>query len=373
MKFTCNKANLDHVVSIVQKAVKSNSTVRILEGIYIEAVDNKVKLVGYDLATGIEAEIPADVMREGTVVINSKIFGDIIRKLPDDMISITSDSMNNVVIESGSACFNIKGLGSEEYPKIPTIENNNKIILPQAILKKMISSTIFAVSKDEHRQNLNGCYFECDGSNITLVAVDGFRMAIRTSHVGSEYPIMSFIVPGKSLNEAAKIFDDKNDDDEVILYTSNNHILFDIGNVKIVSRLITEEFIAYKSIIAHNPQSVVTINKQLMLDAIERASIVISAESGDHRASVDISMNNDQMITIEAITEHGNSKESIPAKISGNNIDISFNSRFFIDVLKNVEDEQICIEFNGSVGPCFIKPLDGEVYTYMLLPLRRNS
>lgn len=373
MKFTCNKANLDQVVSNVQKAIKSNSTVRILEGIYIEAIDNKVKLVGYDLATGIEAEIPADVMREGTVVINSKIFGDIIRKLPDDMISITSDSMNNVVIESGSACFNIKGLGSEEYPKIPTIENNNKIILPQAILKKMISSTIFAVSKDEHRQNLNGCYFECDGSNITLVAVDGFRMAIRTSHVGSEYPIMNFIVPGKSLNEAAKIFDDKNDDDEVILYTSNNHILFDIGNVKIVSRLISEEFIPYKSIIAHNPQSVVTINKQLMLGAIKRASIAISAESGDHRASVDISMNNDQMITIEAITEHITSKEPIPAEISGNNIDISFNSRFFIDVLKNVEDEQICIEFNGSAGPCFIKPLDGEAYTYMLLPLRRNS
>lgn len=369
MKFNCHKDSLDDAVSIVQKAVKTNSTVPILDGILIQAEGEFVKLTGYDLETGIEADVVSDIYSEGSVVVNSKIFGDIIKKLPDDVITISSDDNNQITINCGSLIFSIKGISSESYPKIPIIRNGEKIILPQAMLKKMISKTIFAVSKDETRQSLTGCCLESDGSTITMVAIDGFRMALRKSYIGTDFPLMNFIIPGKALNESAKIFDDKNDDDEVIIYTSENNLLFDIGRVRVVSRLIKGPFVAYNSIIQKNPKTVMTVNKKALFDAIDRAALIISND--ERRCPVQLVMSDESTLVVTANTENGSLREEIEVTLTGETIDIDFNTRYLIDALKNIDEENINIEFNGNQGPCIIVPTDGNDFLYLVLPIRR--
>ena len=207
MKFNCNKSDLLDAIVIVQKAIKTNSTVQILDGILIQAEDGSVKLTGYDLETGIEADLDSDVIEEGSVVVNSRYFGEIVKMLPDDMTTIEVDDRYNVSISSGEANTVLKGQSSESYPKIPVIETDNKITVSQKLIKDMVNGTIFAVSKDGTRQYLTGCNLESDGTTLTMVAIDGFRMALRRANVGSDFPVMNFIIPGKPLNEAAKIFD----------------------------------------------------------------------------------------------------------------------------------------------------------------------
>ncbi len=368
MKFVCTKTELEQAIAIVQKAVKTNSTKPILDGILIQAEGNKVMLTGYDLETGIEADIDSDVFEKGSVVANSKIFGEIIRKLPEESITIKADDKNMLTIESGVAEFNIKGNASEEYPKIPVIDNTDKIIMPQPVLKRMISNVIFAVSKDDTRPALTGCLLESDGTNATIVALDGFRMAVRKEELGKDFPLMNFLIPGKALFEASKIFDSKNEG-EVIIYSSNNHLLFDIGNVRVVSRLIVQPYVNYSSLIQNSAKTVMNINRKLLLDAIERASLIIMND--ERRFPVQISMSDNESIIVSANTDAGNLKEEIQASISGDLIDIDFNAKFFIEALKAIEDEMIKIEFNGVLGPCIVRPIEGENYVYLILPIRR--
>ena len=347
MKFNCSKNSLDSAISIVQKAVKTNSTVPILDGILIQAEGSSIKLTGYDLETGIEADVNSDISSEGSVVVNSKIFGEIIRKLPEDMVTITTDDRFQLSIESGSTVFNIRGNSAENYPKIPVIGNNNKIILPQAMLKKMINKTIFSLVRKE----------------LGLEA-------LRKTFAGEEFPKMSYIIPGKALNEASKIFDDKTEDEEVIIYSSENHLLFDIGHVRIVSRLIKGPFVAYNSIIQKNPKSVMTINKKALLDAVERAALIILND--ERRCPVQFYMNESgTVLTVGANTDCGTLREDIDSNLTGEKIDIDFNARYLIDALKNIDEETIKMEFNGGQGPCIITPVEGDDFVYLILPIRR--
>ncbi len=369
MKFNCSKSELIDAISIVQKAIKTNSTFQILDGILIKAEDNKVKLTGYDLETGIEADLASDVVEDGSVVVNSRFFGEIVKKLPEDMITIITDDRNQVSINSGVANFTIKGNSSESYPQIPIIETNNKITISQKILKNMINHTIFAVSKDESRPSLTGCCLESDGSTITMVAIDGFRMALRKEDVGAGFPAMNFIIPGKALTETAKIFDGDSDDKEVIIYSSSNHLLFDIGDVRIVSRLIQGPFVNYNSIIKKNPRSVLTVNRKELLDAVERAALVIMTD--ERRCPVQLTMHDEDSLTISSTTEVGSHKEAIDVSLEGQEIDIDFNYKYLLEALKAIEDDSVRMEFHGNQGPCIIFPTEGEKYVYLILPIKR--
>lgn len=367
MKFFCKKTDLSEAISIVMKAINRNSTVKILDGILIETGDNKIKLTGYDLETGIEAEVIADIFEEGSVVVESKIFNDIIRKLPDENIDIKVDDKFQLSINSGSVNFNIKGLDGEPYPKIPSIETDNKIVIGQKILKNMINHTSFAVSTDATRAKLTGLNIISDGKTLTLVAIDGFRMALNREDVGEDFPTMNYIIPGKSMNELSKILSDN--DTEVVVYHSSNQILFDIGDVRLISRLIQGDFVNFESIIVKNPKTVMTIERKKLMDSIDRAALLIMTD--ERRCPVSLSMPDDSTLVVSANTETGDHKESIDIKVTGDLIDIDFNSKYFIDALKNIDDDEITIEFNGSQGPCIIKPTEGDKYIYLILPIRR--
>ena len=373
MKLTCNRDDLINNISIVQRAVSSNSTNALLNGILIEASsDNKIKLTGYDLQTGIEADVTADVFDKGSIVVDSKLFGEIIRKLPENDVDINVDSNFTMKIECGSVKFKISGMDPENFPRIPEIDEttSEKIVIPQKMLKNMINHTFFAISKDNSRPVLTGSNLVSDGSTLSMVSIDGFRMALRKTYAGEEFPQMNYIIPGKALNEAAKIFDDKTEDEEVIIYSSDNHLLFDIGHVRIVSRLIKGPFVAYNSIIKKNPMSVMTINKKALLDAVERAALIILTD--ERRCPVQFYMNESgTVLTVTANTDCGTLREDVEASLTGEKIDIDFNARYLIDALKNIDDDTIKIEFNGGQGPCIITQNEGDEFVYLILPIRR--
>ena len=307
MKFFCKKSDLSEAISVVMKAINRNSTVKILDGILIETGENKIKLTGYDLETGIEAEVIADVFEEGSVVIESKIFNDIIRKLPEENIDIKVDDKFQLSIESGSVNFNIKGLDGEPYPKIPSVDTENKIVISQKLLKNMINHTSFAVSNDATRPKLTGLNLISDGKNLTLVAIDGFRMALNREEMGNDFPLMNYIIPGKSMNELSKILND--DDTEVVVYHSSNQILFDIGDVRLISRLIQGDFVNFESIIVKNPVTVMTIERKKLADSIDRAALLIMAD--ERRCPVSLSMPDETTLVVSSNTETGTHKEDI--------------------------------------------------------------
>jgi len=366
MKLICSRDRLMEAISIVQKAVATRSTLPILDGILVEA-ENGVKLTGYDLETGIECQVEADVPEAGSVVINARMLGDIIRKLPDDIVTIETSANLAVQIECGSTHFSIKGIRADDYPKIPLVEEAQQLSVKQSILKEMIRQTLFAVSTDESRPVLNGCYFNYDGKYLELVAIDGFRLALRRNEIGEDLPAMKFIIPGKALGEVGRIL--AANDSTVAIYPSQNHIRFDTGKVKIVSRLIQGEYMNYKGIIPQTAETTVTISPAAMLAAIERASLVITTE--ERRYPVRLTMPDDETLVVSANTEIGTLREELSVSSSGNRIDIDFNPRFFLDALKAIDEDEVSVIFNGSMGPSVIKPMDSQDFAYLVLPLRR--
>ena len=369
MKFSCSKDTLSDAVSTVQRAVSNNSTVPILSGILLETTDSGIKLTGYDLQTGIEAFIDADVTEKGSVVVLSKFFGDLVKKLPDEMVDIETDANFSLKVSCANSKFKINGLDSEPFPKIPVIDNaDSKLVISQKILKDMINHTNFAVSKDAARRVLTGSNLTSDGHIMSLVSVDGFRMAVNRADMGQDFPVINYIVPGKTLSEIAKILSDE-EDSEIVIYMSSQHLLFDMGDVRIISRLIDGDFINVDSIISKNPSSVVTCDCKSVLAACDRAALIIM-NTEKSQSPVQLHSNGNDIV-VSAQTENGIMDEPIEAEITGAAFDIDFNVKFLLDALKNVTSEKIKIEFSGSQGPCLIKPVEGEEFIYLILPVRR--
>ncbi|MHB1484525.1 MAG: DNA polymerase III subunit beta [Saccharofermentanales bacterium] len=367
MKIVCSRNLFIEAINIVQKAISPRPTLPILDGILIEAEDNIVKLTGYDLETGIECRLDADVIEKGNIVINARIFGEIIKKLPDEIVTIEVGTGNTILIESGSSFFSIKGINSEGYPKIPTVEDYEKIVIPQNTLKDMINQTIFAVSNDESRPVLNGCYFVCDCNTVEIVAIDGFRLALRKNMFDEQVPTVSFIVPGKSLNEVGRVL--TSNETPIEIYKSKNHILFDTGKVKMVSRLIAGEYMNYRSIIPQSAETSLIASPAALLSSIERASLIITSD--DRKFPVRLMTIDDETLVVSSNTDLGSVREEIKISMSGNKIDIDFNPKYFIDALKAINEDEISLSFNGNMGPCVLKPVDGDDFAYLVLPLRR--
>jgi DNA polymerase-3 subunit beta len=365
MKIICSKENLAEGINIVQRAVSTRTTLPILEGILIEA-DEKVKLTGNDLEIGIECYVDADVVKKGSIVLDSRMFGDIVRRMPDAEILIEVKENNTVKIECENSFFEIRGINPEGYPALAAVEKEKGIKLTQKALKDTIRQTIFATSPDENRPILTGSLFENKDGRFTVVSIDGYRLALRRAVIENDMEDMSIVIPGKTLNEISKIIQPVEED--IYLYASGNQVLFDMGKCIMVSRLLEGEYLNYAGIIPQEYETKVNIDTKKMLAGFERASLVITSE--ERRYPVSLNISGDRVV-VTSSTEAGWAREEITAEIEGKNLEISFNPRYFIEALRVIDNEMVNICFTTDIGPCTIKPIQGDEFAYLILPIRK--
>lgn len=363
MKFNIDQKELSQGIGIVQKGISSKTTLPILSGILLKAEGNTLTLTGTDLELGIETSLDCNVIKEGNVVITSRIFGDIIRKLPDLPVEIEVDEKQNVNIKCGRSKFNIQGQTSEEYPRLAEIDEENFFQIPKDLLKNMIRQTIFATAQDETRPILTGALLEIVNGRISLVALDGYRLALKNASVDYDQDI-SVVIPSKTLNEVNKILED--DDADVKIVCTESHIIFILSKTIISSRLLEGQFLNYKDIIRNDYKSRVTVDTQSIRDSIERASL-LAREGKNNLVKLDIS---DDKLIITSNSEIGDVYEEIPISLEGDDIEIAFNSKYILDGIKIIDSQEITMDLVSSVNPCIIKPINDDNYTYLILPVR---
>lgn len=366
MKIICNQKLLAHKIGIAQKAINGKTTLELLKGILISAKDDQLKLTGYDLEIGIETYAQAEVIQEGEIVVNARLFGDIIRKLPDSFVEIETDSDNNVYINCVNSKFKIKGDSAKEYPRLPEVKEEDLYSIPQDLLKNMIKQTVFATSQDQTKPVLMGELLEIVNGNISLVAIDGYRLAVRSCSVDNIINDAKVIIPGKALIDVNSLLSSEED---VKLGFDEKNAIFMINDTKIITRLLEGEFIDYKKLLPREHNSKVKLNTKGLLNSIERASLLSQSEKNN---LIKLSIR-DNTMAITSNTDKGNVYEEVSLELEGDYLDIAFNSRYFLEGLKNIDSEEIFIEFTTNVNPCIIRPADGVKYTYLLLPVRISS
>ena len=368
MKIICYKDTILKALNSVIKGVASKTTKPILEGILIQTNDKEIKLTTYDLEIGIEYIIECDVKEQGSTVVNAIMFSEIIRKLPDSEISITLNENNLLEIECEGALYKLTTMNPDEFPELPKIEIENSIDLEQNMLKNMIRRTIFAVSTEENRPIFTGCLFEVENNKLNVVAVDGFRLALRSIYLQEKVNDFKAVIPGKTLNELNKILLDSFD--HVKIGIAKNQALFEMENCKVVTRTLDGEFLNYKSVIPTTWETRIRVNKNSLQDSFERISL-ISASSIEKEKKYPVKVTVDiGKITISCTNQTGDAKEEIFVSTEGKNLEAGFNPKYFLDSLKAIDDEDVYVEFGTSISPCLIKSVENNDYVYMILPIR---
>lgn len=363
MIFTCNKQDLQDAILIAQKAITGKSTLPILEGILIKAQGDTLTLIGSDKDISIETKLAADIKQPGDIVIDSKIFGEIIRKLPNDRVTIETLDNNTIQITCLKSVFNIVHMDADQFPELPMINENQIFSIPQSTLKNMIKGTSFAITQDESRPILQGILFEVNDGLLNLVALDGYRLAVRTEQLDTNNSINA-VIPGKTLIEVAKILEDS--DENVNITFTTNHILFSLENTKVISRLLEGEYIKYNSLLPQEYKLLVNVKRQDLQNGIERASLM-SNDSNSNLIKLNIEPDT---IIITSNSQLGKVREEVAIDLQGEPLQIAFNSRYILDILKNMEAEEIVMEFTSSVSPCILKDKESDNCKYLVLPVR---
>lgn len=367
MKFSCSQQSLAKALNVVSKAVTSRTTIPILKGILLKVTsEGMLTMAASDLDLSIEKKVEVENFEGGEVVVQAKLFGDIIRKLPNSNVTISYNE-GNVVITCASSEFNIIGMPSDEFPNINIdIDARERIAFDKETLKDMIRKTSFAASIDESRGVITGVLIEMKEKTLNMVALDGFRMAVARENIINAKE-QNIIIPAKILNEISKIISENDvESGDVDLYINEKRAIFVIDDTKVVLRLLEGEFIDYKNILPKDSKCRVVVNKNDLLESIERASLLAKVGK-NNLIKLDMKANN---MEITSKSEEGNVKEEVIISKEGDDLTIGFNSKYMIDSLKAIEDEEILMIFNTSISPCLLKPLTGEAYEYLVLPVR---
>lgn len=364
MKILVQKQELLDAINIVQRAVMQKSTQTILEGIYIKA-DEVLTLVGNCFDLGISCTVDADIRQKGSIVINSKMFGEIVRRLPDATISIEVKG-DKVKIECINTVFDIRGIDADDYPLPPDYEEEEIIVVAQGIFREMIKQTSFAVSLDEKRRIMTGVFFEIANGFFSLVAVDGFRLAISRIPVVSDKNL-GIVVPGKNITEILKALE--GGDELIKIKKAQSLVTFEMTNCRIVSKTIDGEFANYRGYIPTNFETKIIVNCRTLEDSLGRA-LLMSNDPGRHPVRLHIAKDN---LEVVSIAEAGSLNENIAVQNDDGDLKIGFNSKFLIDALKAVPDENVRISFSSQIGPAVLSPISGDRYLHLVLPVRLSS
>lgn len=366
MKIICNKIKLQEAVLNVQRAVSPKSTIPALEGILIETENNQVKLSGYNLELGITTMIEAEIEQEGKSVLNARLLAEIVRKMPAENIEIDSNKQNIATIKSGASEFAIVEISSIEYPELPTLQQSTQIDIPSLIMKSMIKQTLFAVADNDTKPIHTGILFDINDKLIQLVAVDGYRLALRRENIQSEENT-SFVVPGKTLNEVVKLLPDN--EDKITIFQGSRHVIFRVKEYTIISRLLEGEFLDYKSAIPDAYATKARVNTRDFIESVERMSLLINDRI---KSPLRCIMSNNE-IKFSCSTSIGKANDEIQANIDGNSLEIGFNNKYLLDALKNSLCDEIQIQLNGPLSPMKVLPLEGNSFLFLVLPVRLKT
>ena len=367
MKLICSKSNLLQGVNIVSKAVPTRTTMAILECILIDASSDEIKLIANDMELGIETIIEGDIVENGIIALDAKIFSEIVRKLPDNEVVIETDASFKTVITCEKAKFNIIGKSGEDFSYLPYIEKNDPIAISQFTLKEVIRQTIFSIADNDNNRLMTGELFEINENQLKVVSLDGHRISIRNIELKDHYANKKVVVPGKTLNEISKILPGSVDDD-VIIYITDNHIIFEFMNTTVVSRLIEGEYFKIEQMLSSDYETKLKINKRELLNCIDRATLLV--KEGDKKPIImDIK---DGVMELKINSFIGSMNEDIDIEKTGKDILIGFNPKFFIDALRVIDEEEVTLYMVNPKAPCFIKDEEGK-FIYLILPVNFNA
>mgnify|MGYP002706979384 FL=1 len=368
MKVICEKENLLLGLNAVSRTSVGRTTTPILEGILLTLKNNQLIMTTNDLEIGMEYTLDnCDAIEEGSTVVECRMFGEIIRKLPNSSITISVNDKKLLVIECEGSIYKLSTMNAEEFPVLPNVNIEKSVHISQRMLKDMIKKTIFAVSAEENRPIFTGCLFEIKNNNMCVVAVDGFRLALRKIMMTYDGNF-SAIVPGKYLNEIIK---NLQDNDEIIdIGIAKNQALFELKNCKIVTRLLEGEFLNYNNVIPEDRETRIKVNKSALQGAVERASIFsITASEKEKKYPIKMFVSLGSVI-ISCTSQVGDAKEEVIVETEGKELEIGFNPKYLLDALKVIEDEEIYMDFGTNISPCVIRPIADDKFTYMVLPVR---
>ena len=367
MKFTCEKNQLVSAISVASRTVAQKSAISGLEGILIRA-GVKVMLTGYNLETGITVIVDADIQETGACVMPARLFFDIVRKLPDDTVSIQVDESFKVPIKGGISSFTITALSADDYPELPDVDSEKGIRVPQNELKAMISGTIFAVSENQARPIHTGVLFEVDNDSITSVAVDGYRLALRRYLPEESLErTLKFVAPAAALKEVEKILGDT--DDPATFYPGSKHILFTIGDATLVCRILEGEFLDWRRVLPQNNPVKLVGNVSRLTDSIERVGLVISEKL---KSPVRCKFG-DNAAELRTVSTIGEAYDVCPIAGDGKDLEIGFNCKYLLDALRAVPDSECTLEMINGLSPIVLNPTEGNRYSYMVLPVRLKA
>lgn len=370
MIILCNRQELQAAVSNVSRAVSSKSSIPALEGILIKTTPQGLFLCGYDLELGITTSITATVTEPGEVVFSAKLFGDIIRSLPDDAVSITVDEKLLAVIKSGDSEFKIIGIASSEYPELPSVSEQEAVSIPQNLLKGMIRQTIFAVATNDSKPVHMGTLFQVGSGTIRLVAVDGYRLAMRTEQANcnvEDAEELKFVVPGKTLSEVVKLIGEG--EENISISVGRRHIIFEIASYSVISRLLDGEFLDYNAAIPSTVRTEIIMPTRRFMEGVERMSLVVN----DRLKSPVRCVFEHDIVKLSCETAIGGASDKFEISNAGDEIEIGFNNRYLLDALRASETDEIKIQLNGPLSPMKIVPKEGEHFLFLVLPVRLKT
>ncbi len=367
MKLICSKSNLLHGVNIVLKAVPTRTTMAILECILIDASANEIKLTANDMELGIETKIEGEIAERGVIALDAKIFSEIVRKLPDNDVVIETDSSFKTTITCEKAKFHIVGKSGDDFSYIPYIERNEVIHISQFTLKEVIRQTIFSIADNDSNKLMTGELFEIEENHLKVVSLDGHRISIRNIELKNNYDHKKVVVPGKTLQEVSKILPGSAED-EVQIFLTDNHIVFEFDCTTVVSRLIEGEYFKIDQMLSSDYETKIKINKRELLDCIDRATLLV--KEGDKKPIIMNITDGNMELKINSFI--GSMNEDIDIAKDGKDILIGFNPKFFIDALRVIDEEDVILYMVNPKAPCFIKDDEGK-FIYLILPVNFNA
>ena len=366
MKISCLRTDLANAVSNVSRAVSTKAAIPALEGVLIKAYGDSLNISGYNLEIGITTDIDATIQAEGEIVVSAKLFLDIVKRLPEEVVMIETDERMVTYITCGHVDYQIVGMSSVEYPDLPSFEQTDIITVNAKTLRDMIRQTVYAVSENNAKPIYTGSLFEIEDKLLKIVAIDGYRMAIRSENVESDSK-NEFVVPGKTQLEVLKLLND--DEESVDIIIGQRHITFRVKNYRVISRLIEGTFIDYNTTIPTETQTEVVINTRTIINAVERMSLL---NNDRIQSPVRCNFANDE-IRLACASAVGRANDCISVSVMGEPVEIGFNNKYLLDALKNTDTDEIKLVLNGPLKPMIVKPVKGDSFLSIVVPMRLSN